>query len=290
MVRVACEHGVQSAGVGRVLAEARVSRDTFYELFSDPSDCLLAAIDRIVAHAGERARAAYETEDGWVEAVRAALLTLLEFFDEEPSLARLCLVQSAALGPSALARRRGLLAQLAQLLHEGSDAAGARLPPLVAEGVVGGVFGAVHGRLLREESATLSELVNPLMGWIVLPYLGFERARIELSRPVGPSSARRRREQTPDPLEHLEIRLTYRTAMVLAAIARAPGLSNAAVSARAGVTDQGQISKLLDRLAGLGLIENTRPRNARSKANAWRLTRRGRAVEAAIGGSLLYRS
>jgi len=56
------------------------------------------------------------------------------------------------------------------------------------------------------------------------------------------------------------MRLTDRTVRVLAAIAAIaaqPGLSNRQISQRAGITDQGQISKLLSRLAGLQLIENT---------------------------------
>jgi chromosome segregation and condensation protein ScpB len=79
------------------------------------------------------------------------------------------------------------------------------------------------------------------------------------------------------------MRLTYRTVRVLAAIAAEPGLSNSQISQRAGVTDQGQISKLLSRLARLQLIESAGHGGARKGAsNAWRLTHRGEAVERAI--------
>jgi len=75
------------------------------------------------------------------------------------------------------------------------------------------------------------------------------------------------------------MRLTYRTMRVLSAIAAEPGLSNARVSERAGVTDQGQISKLLSRLAGLQLIENTGQGQRNGAVNAWQLTDRGEAIE-----------
>ena len=52
------------------------------------------------------------------------------------------------------------------------------------------------------------------------------------------------------------MRLTYRTLRVLGAVAERPGASNREVGAAAGMTDQGQISKLLARLEGLGLIAN----------------------------------
>ncbi len=60
--------------------------------------------------------------------------------------------------------------------------------------------------------------------------------------------------------------------MVLPVITVAPGLSNFAISVRAGIKDQGQISKLLARLAHLGLIENTQPTRPKGTPNAWRLT------------------
>jgi hypothetical protein len=54
------------------------------------------------------------------------------------------------------------------------------------------------------------------------------------------------------------------------------------VADRAGVHDQGQISKLLARLDHLGLIENTGHGHAKGEANAWGLTPRGQNVEEAI--------
>ena len=37
----------------------------------------------------------------WVDRMRAGLLALLEFFDSEPRLARLCVIYSAIAGPDA---------------------------------------------------------------------------------------------------------------------------------------------------------------------------------------------
>ena len=53
------------------------------------------------------------------------------------------------------------------------------------------------------------------------------------------------------------VRLTYRTARVLSAIADYPGASNREVADRAGIVDQGQISKLLGRLEARELIAKT---------------------------------
>ena len=80
-----------------------------------------------------------------------------------------------------------------------------------------------------------------------------------------------------DPLRDLEMRLTYRTVRALLAIAEDPGASNRQVADAAGVTDQGQISKLLARLGHLGLIENRAGREP-GEPNAWILTERGQEI------------
>ncbi|MEA2201773.1 MAG: hypothetical protein QOI89_2369 [Solirubrobacteraceae bacterium] len=78
------------------------------------------------------------------------------------------------------------------------------------------------------------------------------------------------------------MRVTYRTTRVLAAIAAQPGLSNSEIGQRAGVNDQGQISKLLARLARLGLAENVRAGQANGLPNAWQLTPRGKELERTV--------
>jgi DNA-binding PadR family transcriptional regulator len=77
------------------------------------------------------------------------------------------------------------------------------------------------------------------------------------------------------------LRLTARTRLVLGAVSelgtRDMAPSNREISQAAGITDQGQISKLLARLEDHGLLQNTaRPRHG--IPNAWRLTPHGEAT------------
>jgi DNA-binding PadR family transcriptional regulator len=65
---------------------------------------------------------------------------------------------------------------------------------------------------------------------------------------------------------------------VLSAIAERPGSSNRRIGNAAGVVDQGQISKLLQRLARLGLISNDGSNNGRGAENSWSLTASGARV------------
>jgi hypothetical protein len=78
------------------------------------------------------------------------------------------------------------------------------------------------------------------------------------------------------------VRSTYRTARVLTAIATNPGASNREVMDGAGIGDEGQASRLLKRLTGLGLIENMARDREPGGANAWRLTARGVEAERAL--------
>ncbi len=276
--------GAQAATVEHIVERAGVSRKTLYGLFEGRGGCLLAAIEHALALAGERASAAYDPNERWVDRVRAGLYTSLQFFDEEPKLARLCLVHSGAAGPAALARRLEVLDQLARVVDEGRHCARRQPPPRTAEIVVGGMFAVIHARLLQPDSGALVELVNPLMSMVAWLYLGGAAARRELSRRSPAPSARPAPapRPTPSPLAGLGVRLTNRTLTVLDVVGAEPGLSNSEVSGRAGVSDQGQISKILRRLSGVGLLENTGGGQAAGAANAWRLTLRGEHLQQTI--------
>jgi len=282
MIQVAGEHHAHAARITDVTDAAGVSSRTFYELFADRGECLLAAFEHAVALARERAGAAYISEVRWIDRIRAGLFSLLELFGTHPALARLCVLESATAGTPALAYRAQVLARLASLVDDGRTAARRQPPPFTAEGVVGGTLAVIQTRLLERDRGALTELLNPLMSFIAFPYLGGGAARIELSRAISAPEGFLRRETTFNASSGRGTRLSHRTMSVLAAIAGEPGLSNSEVSVRAGVIDQGQISRLLVRLAREGLIETTGERHAQPNANAWRLTPRGSDLEWAI--------
>jgi AcrR family transcriptional regulator len=285
-VDVVEEVGYVRMTVARVIARARVSRKTFYDAFADREDCFLAAFEEALEQARELAGAAYVRRSGWRDGIRSALARLLILMEEEPALARFCMVEALGAGDRVLKRRAHVVQELVTLIDRGRIVTNAtRQPPEVtAEGVVGAVFAVLHRRLFEGGREPLTDLLRPLMSMIVLPYLGTRAASRELSRPPleidtlgrpGPASRR------PDALSGLDIRLTYRTVRVLAVIAGHPGASNREIAEGSGIVDQGQISKLLARLARLKLVQNTGGGQEKGTANAWHLTRRGAEVERA---------
>jgi AcrR family transcriptional regulator len=280
------EHGYAGVTVAHITSRAKVSRRTFYELFEDREACVTALIeDALGLLEDEVARAGLEGLP-WRERVRGGLVVILGFFDREPALARVCVLQALSSGPRVLERRDAILTRLAGELDEGRKESSGRgeCTPLTAEGLVGAAFGVVHARLLRGDRTPLLGLVGELMGLIVLPYLGATEARRELLMPT-PKAPAPSRSGAPvstlpaeDPLQGLQMRWTYRTTRVMQAIFEQPGASNRQVADYAGIQDQGQVSKLLARLQRLGLIANTGDGHLKGEPNAWRLTPLGEQV------------
>jgi AcrR family transcriptional regulator len=281
--QVVADEGYARMSVERVVARAGVSRKTFYDLFENREDCFLEAFDDAIARAGRIVGEAYRGERGWREQIRAGLAALLALLDEEPELRAVCVVEALAAGPRVLERRSRVLRVLIDAVERGRELRRRDdPPPLTGEGVVGAVFSVVHARALHDGSAPLSELLGQLMGMIVLPYLGSGAATKELRLPTPPRLTSPAPRRARDVLEGLDMRLTYRTLRVLAVIAEHAGASNRQIADEAGVADQGQVSKLLTRLANLGLIHNLGGGHAKGGPNAWRLTVKGEAVESAI--------
>ena len=309
------EHGYGAVTVAHITARAKISRRTFYELFVDREQCLLAVMEDIDAQLTAELQTAGLDDLSWRERVRMGLWTVLRFFDREPRLARFCVVQSARGDERMAAYREELLARIADVIAEGREeslpARSVEVSPLTAEGVAGAVVSILNTRLAatgrraargpRKDAAAggpLSDLFGELMALVVLPYLGPEAAQEERARlapaeptptplPVPAPGSKKGGKYIPldgeRPRASSSLRMTYRTALVLEAIARAPGISNLGVARHAQVNDQGQISKLLSRLERNGLVQNTGRGQTQGAPNEWRLTPAGQKVEQGIG-------
>jgi AcrR family transcriptional regulator len=298
MVQEVSERGAANVSVGHVVGRSGVSRRTFYEIFDDREDCFLATFDEALQHASAVVVPAYGTGGAWLARVRAGLAALLGFLENDRAAARLLIVESLAAGPKALKRRQQVIASLVAVVERGRTEGKANLDPpaLTAEAIVGGLLSVLHARLVGSDpeasgkgvrgdaaDGSLLELAGPLMGMIVLPYLGPVAARKEIERPA-PKPTTTSHVVRSDPLQDLPMRFTYRTMRVLASVAEHPGSSNRTIGEHSGIADQGQASKLLARLHKLDLIENRGGDPARGEPNAWILTNTGQQVHDSIAG------
>jgi AcrR family transcriptional regulator len=279
------EHGYARLTVNRIVGRAGVSRTKFYDYFESSDDCLLAAVDDALAQLGTLAAAAYHRSAPWSERVRAALEAMLGLLQEKPALGAVFLAEAVGPLPAEVVERRvRALSAVKTVVEEGLSqaTAGRQPPPLAAEVVAGGVITVIRARLAQHRPEQLLSLAGPLMAMIVLPYLGAAAAKRELGRPVtripDPPAP-------PPPPTHqtllLNMRATYRTLRVLRAIRDQPGACSREIADIAGITDQGQISKLIRRLESHKLVRSSAARVG--ERHGWRLTPRGRDVEHAMG-------
>jgi AcrR family transcriptional regulator len=300
---VVMERGAATLSVAHVVERSGVSRRTFYEHFSDREDCLAAAFEQAVLYASEPVRAAWCSEGRWRERVRNSLIALLEFLECKPVLGRLLIAESSMAGRKTLESRRHVLGVLRAAIEQGARQAktgsetketGYAPSGLTAEGILGGVLAVIQERIVQQEYESLLDLANPLMSMIVLPYEGPAVARRELSRvlPADTASETGRREAVlfSDPFKDAGMRLTYRTVRVLAAIAEHPRASNRTIGDSAGITDQGQVSKLLGRLQRAGLVMNDGLGPGQGAPNAWSLTSAGDQIARTINAHTEHRT
>jgi AcrR family transcriptional regulator len=209
------ELGWSGMTVAHVTSRARVSRRTFYDLFEDREDCLLAVLEDVVERIEGEITAAGLDEGDWTVRVRDGLFAVLSFFDREPGLAGLCVVQSLCGGPRVLEYREGVLARLVRVLDQGrSESSRSRgCTVLTAEGLVGGAFAIVYARLLaNKHQEPLTSLLGELMSLIVLPYRGpaaagreRDRALPALSKAAG-HGAHEDTQSVFDPLRDIPMR------------------------------------------------------------------------------------
>ena len=154
--RAVADLGYQDVTVAKILDRARISKLTFYELFDNKEQAFLAAYDDAVAQALRRVERACAAEALAPPAQRleAAVDALLGFLAEEPEVARLCVIEVLAAGPTGRQRRAATMDRLADLMA--ALLAEARpdrdLGPIAARALVGGAEEVLFTAIERGES------------------------------------------------------------------------------------------------------------------------------------------
>ena len=83
-----------------------------------------------------------------------------------------------------------------------------------------------------------------------------------------------------------QLRRAPRRTGALLHIATHPEANNREIAEGIGITDDGQVSRLLARMQDLGLIRNRAGAGTHGGANAWQLTAEGRRLLSVVKGSL----
>src|SRR5829696_7420277 len=116
--RAVAEKGYAAATIDDIVRGAGVSKKTFYEHFQDKLECFLAAYEAASDELYEHVRAAQDAGGNWLERTHAGIHAYLRWLAAEPALARVFLIEIAAAGPDALARRERLRDRYAERMRD----------------------------------------------------------------------------------------------------------------------------------------------------------------------------
>jgi AcrR family transcriptional regulator len=166
MAETMAERGYARTSVAEVLRRARVSRETFYEMFASKEDCFMGAFEAAYGHILDAMSAGPEgdepSEGGRLARVLEDYLAALA--SDLPS-ARVFLIEVYAAGPEAIERRaelqRGLVEAIAGML--GVRDADERF---AVEAVVAAIASLVTARVAAGDPAGVRALRDPILGLI----------------------------------------------------------------------------------------------------------------------------
>jgi AcrR family transcriptional regulator len=190
MITAANREGYAGANVSEVIAEAGVSRPTFYDYFPDKDACFLAAVEDVQERLLERLRETVQGEPP-ERALAASVRAIIGFASSEPAMARFLTNELLAGGPSALDARDRALAKIEQTIERRYQRldAGTSVPDVSARALLGGIYRLLAARLRRGEPQ-LSGLLEDLLDWIASyeQPLGEHRWRTLKAGPAVPAS------------------------------------------------------------------------------------------------------
>ncbi|MGN6275685.1 MAG: hypothetical protein ACTHNP_07120 [Solirubrobacterales bacterium] len=285
------KEGFASVSVSAVCDRARISRQVFFSQFEGLKDCFLAVLDDSCDQATDVILRAFRACDEWRDGVREALCSVLVLFESDPGIARVWMLESAAAGPWALERRERNVAALTEAILEHwqpPEEAGSH--PMAAAAAMAGILAVIQRHLATGATEPLIDLLGPLMGIAVDPFLPAHQVAAEIrrsgefarqvaagaQRPVGLPA--RPGCDVPPSLLHPR---ADRARACLLFLAQRPGASNRDAARAIGISSAAQISTLLSRLRELGLA--SKHEAGAGHPNAWHLTQTGCAVARVLG-------
>jgi AcrR family transcriptional regulator len=190
MIIAANRAGYAGANVSAVIAEAGVSKPTFYEYFADRDACFLAAI----AEVHERlllGLLAIVQEDQAQRALHASIRALIEFAVAEPAMARFLMNEALAGGSAALDARDRSIAEIEQVIEQryADLEPGQAVPDFSPRMLIGGLYRLLAVRTRRGDPS-VSGLLEDLLGWVSFYERPLEEHRwrpLVSSPPLAPS-------------------------------------------------------------------------------------------------------
>jgi AcrR family transcriptional regulator len=167
MVGVCAEKGYAEVSVADLVELSGVSSRSFYELFADKEDCLLATMEEILRTVEAVAQRALAAEPASGNRARVAVETFIAVIVAQPAAARLCMVTALCAGERPRARMDAAISRFAALMAAALEEVPGRegMPAELSEAILGGIAIVLYRRLAAGSYEGIDGLVPELDAW-----------------------------------------------------------------------------------------------------------------------------
>jgi AcrR family transcriptional regulator len=172
LAELTAEQGYEATKISDIVKRAGVARKTLYDNFEGKEEVFLAAFDAARDEVLGRVEEGSAGVDGdWQDRVEGGLAAFLGYIAEQPTLARMCMVEALSATPATTKRYEDALESLVELTRQALPQ-DERLPDTIAETLVGGVAWIIYQQIRRGEAERAEDLLPELTEFMMAPYLG----------------------------------------------------------------------------------------------------------------------
>jgi len=177
---VFAERGYHGTTVDDIVAASESSKGAFYHYFPSKQGIFLKLLDQLVAMVEAGVEEAISRQEGAIAKVEAALRVVLEVASAQRDLARILLIEAAALGPEFEQSRLGIHRRFAALIQRHLDRAVAdgAIPSQDTEAAAMAWIGAIN-EVVTQELARGGDLVTrrPALRMLLLHSIGADASK-----------------------------------------------------------------------------------------------------------------
>jgi AcrR family transcriptional regulator len=171
LAELTAEQGYEATKISDIVRRAGVARKTLYDNFEGKEEVFLAAFDGARDEVLRRVEEGGADADGdWQERIEGGLAAFLGFVAEQPTVARMCMIEALSATPETTKRYEDALDSFVELTRRALPR-DERLPDTIAETLVGGVAWIVYQQIRRGEAERAEDLLPELTEFMMAPYL-----------------------------------------------------------------------------------------------------------------------
>jgi AcrR family transcriptional regulator len=173
LAELTAEQGYEATKISDIVKRAGVARKTLYDNFEGKEEVFLAAFDAARDEVLRRVEegAAADEDGNWQERVEGGLAAFLAYVAEQPTLARMCMIEALQATPATAKRYEDADEAFVELTRKVLPK-DERVPDTIAESLVGGVAWIVRQQISRGEAERAEDLLPELAEFMMAPYLG----------------------------------------------------------------------------------------------------------------------